>query len=131
MRQLTIAVDFDGTCVHSEFPHVGPDMFGAELALKKLAQDGHRIILWTCREHFPYGGVNDVLEPAIEWFRKKNIPLYAINGNPDMTLQGFPIARKCHADVIIDDRSLFIPRTQTGDIDWCAIYREIKLMAED
>lgn len=129
MKQLTIAVDFDGTCVHDKFPYVGADMFGAELALKRLVEDGHKIILWTCREHFPYGGVDDVLELALEWFRKKDIPLYAVNGNPDMTLQGYPIARKCHADIIIDDHALFTPYTMNGDIDWCAIYRAIKLIA--
>lgn len=132
MKKLTIAVDFDGICVHDEFPHVGADMFGAELALKKLQSDGHHIILWTCREHFPYHGVDDVLQLAIDWFTKRDISLYAINGNPDMILEhDYPIARKCHADVLIDDHALFIPRLPNGDIDWHSIYKEITRLSNE
>lgn len=131
MKKLIIAVDFDGTCVHNEFPHVGADMFGAELALKRLQADGHHIILWTCREHFAFQGVDDVLQLAIDWFDKRGIKLYAINGNPDSVLKhDYPIARKCSADVYIDDHCLFMPRTPAGDIDWHAVYMEIKRIAE-
>ena len=129
MKQFTIAVDFDGTCVHDAFPHVGADMFGAELALKRLVEDGHRIILWTCREHTAYLTVPDTLQLAIDWFTKKGITLYAINGNPDMTMQGFPLCRKCHCDILIDDKSLFIPRCNNGDLDWHTIYTEIKRLS--
>ena len=47
---MTIAVDFDGTCVTHDFPKVGKNI-GAEIVLKKLADKGHKIILYTMRSH--------------------------------------------------------------------------------
>jgi hypothetical protein len=69
---------------------------------------------------------------AIDWFTKRDISLYAINGNPDMILEhDYPIARKCYADVLIDDHALFIPRLPNGDIDWHSIYKEITRLANE
>ena len=123
---LTIAVDFDGTCVKDCYPHVGPDIFGAALALKKCVADGHKLILWTCREHSAYGGVADTLQLALDWFAKKDIPLYAVNGNPDPVFEGYPICRKCHADIMIDDHGIGVPRNEAGELDWFRIYTLIK-----
>lgn len=124
-KTFTIAVDFDGTCVKDDFPRVGKDMFGAEIALKKLVADGHKIILWTCREHHSsFDGVEDTLQLAIDWFKRKGIPLFSINGNPEMI--DFPICRKCHADFMIDDHAVGVPRCENGDLDWFQIYRIIK-----
>ena len=43
-----ICVDFDGTVVMHECPAIGRDL-GAENILKRLAQKGHYLILWTMR----------------------------------------------------------------------------------
>lgn len=131
MKQFTIAVDFDGTCVEERFPHVGPDIFGAEMALKKLVFDGHKLLLWTCREHNSYKDVPDTLQLAIDWFDKKGIPLYGINENPDMNALDYPRSRKCHADFVIDDHSICIPRCTNGDLNWYAIYQAIRLASID
>ena len=40
---MTIAVDFDGTCVTHDFPNVGKNT-GAEIVLRKLSDKGHKII---------------------------------------------------------------------------------------
>ena len=45
---MTIAVDFDGTCVTHAYPDVGKNI-GAEIVLKKLSDKGHKIILYTMR----------------------------------------------------------------------------------
>lgn len=124
-KTFTVAVDFDGTCVTDEFPRVGKDIFGAEIALKKLVADGHRIILWTCREHSSFGGVEDTLQLAIDWFERKGIPLFGHNDNPEMI--DYPICRKCHADFVIDDHAVGVPRTGDGNLDWFQIYRIIRL----
>lgn len=50
INMLTIAVDFDGTCVTHDFPKVGKNI-GAEIVLKKLVDKGHKIILYTIRSH--------------------------------------------------------------------------------
>ena len=47
---MTIAVDFDGTCVTHDFPKVGKNI-GAEIVLKKFTDKGHKIILYTMRSH--------------------------------------------------------------------------------
>lgn len=125
-KTFTIAVDFDGTCVEEEFPRVGKDIFGAVIALKKLIADGHRIILWTCREHSAYGGVEDTLQLAIDWFNRKGIPLYGVNGNADPLIAGFPLCRKMSADIFIDDHCIGIPKTEDGHPDWFQIYRLVK-----
>lgn len=43
---MIIAVDFDGTCVTHEFPKVGRDI-GAVPVLRKLVENGHKLILFT------------------------------------------------------------------------------------
>ena len=48
-KSLTLAIDFDGTIVEDAYPKIGkPNAFAFE-TLKKLQQNGHRLILWTYR----------------------------------------------------------------------------------
>ena len=50
MQSLIIAVDFDGTIVDDAYPGIGkPKMFAFQ-TLKKMQENGHRLILWTYRE---------------------------------------------------------------------------------
>ena len=46
-KTLTLAIDFDGTIVEDAYPKVGKAKIFAFETLKKLQQDGHRLILWT------------------------------------------------------------------------------------
>ena len=48
-KGITIAIDFDGTCVTHEYPNVGRDI-GAAPVLRKLVENGHKLILWTMRD---------------------------------------------------------------------------------
>ena len=94
---MKIAVDFDGTCVAYDFPNIGNDI-GAIPVLKELIAAGHKLILWTVRS-------DNHLTPAVEWFKQNDIPLYGINENPG---QGkWSTSPKAHADLYIDDYSLF------------------------
>lgn len=45
-NKLTIAVDFDGTCVTHDYPAVRKDI-GAIPVLKALVEAGHKLILYT------------------------------------------------------------------------------------
>ena len=74
IRNAPIALDFDGTVVTHEYPHIGEDA-GAVPVLKELVANGYRLILHTMRH-------GALLEQAVDWFRSRGIPLYAINENP-------------------------------------------------
>lgn len=54
-----IAVDFDGTLCHGNWPDVGKPNWKLIDKLLKLQGEGNKIILWTCRE-------GDALLKAIE-----------------------------------------------------------------
>jgi len=45
---MDINIDFDGSVVTHEYPHVGQDI-GAVPVLQKLVENGHRLILFTMR----------------------------------------------------------------------------------
>lgn len=117
IKKMTIAVDFDGTCVTHDFPKVGKNI-GAEIVLKKLADKGHKIILYTMRSHpsektesAEASGMipttDDCLQDAIDWFAKYDIPLYGVNDNPSQHSQ--TDSPKVYANIYIDDAALGIP----------------------
>lgn len=94
-----IAVDFDGTCVTHEYPHMGIDI-GAVPVLRELADNGCKLILYTMRS-------GSLLQRAEDWFRSNSIPLYAINENP--TQKEWSSSPKIYADIYIDDSALGCP----------------------
>jgi hypothetical protein len=108
-----IAVDFDGTIVEDRYPDIGrPTLFAFE-TLKKLQEDGHRLILWTYR-------VQDKLEAAVAFCRENGIEFYAVNQSyPGEDLLDPQNSRKIHADLFIDDRNW------GGLPDWGEIYQGI------
>ena len=70
--KLIIAVDFDGTIVEDAYPKIGkPRLFAFE-TLKRLQEDGHRLILWTYRS-----GLR--LEEAVKFCNDYGIQFYAVN----------------------------------------------------
>ena len=99
-RGLTIAIDFDGTCVEHDYPAVGMDVAGAAETLRQLQAKGHRLILYTMRS-------GEILEAAVEWFRSHNIELWAINENPEQ--RAWSASPKVYADYYIDDAALGTP----------------------
>ena len=96
---MTIAIDFDGTCVTHEYPNVGKDI-GAIPVLKKLVDKGHQLILYTMRD-------GKELQDAVDWFKENNIELYGIQKNP--TQHKWTSSPKCYAELYIDDAALGIP----------------------
>ena len=105
-KDIKITVDFDNTCALEDFPLVGTDVPYAAETLKRLASNGIKLILWTCRQ-------NEQLKDAVEWFRRNDIPLFGVNEDPQpdetrAALYGIP--RKIIGDFNIDDRNLGCPR---------------------
>lgn len=100
---MTIAIDFDGTCVTHDWPKIGKDI-GAIPVLKELVNKGHLLILYTMRSDKPE---QKSLTDAINWFKENDIPLYGIQKDPHQL--GWSTSNKCYAQLYIDDAGLGIP----------------------
>lgn len=98
-KQLTIAVDFDGTIVENRYPRIGKPVLFALETLKKLQEDGHHLILWTYR-------CGRELEEAVEFCKSKGINFYAVNKSYPEEVFDPNISRKIQADIFIDDRNI-------------------------
>jgi hypothetical protein len=123
---VIIAVDFDGTIVHSKYPHIGRLKFGARRYLRKLwfksFGDGdyrrrverYTLILWTCRD-------GQDLENATEFLKKHGIYFHHVNENDPKRIELYGgDSRKISADLYIDDKS--------GWVCWPLIYLKIRWM---
>ena len=111
-NKLIVAIDFDGTIVEDAYPKIGkPKLFAFE-TLRRLQDDGHRLILWTYR-----CGIK--LEEAVIFCEENGIQFYAVNKSfpeEDFDLKN---SRKIYADLFIDDRNL------GGFMGWGEIYQMI------
>ena len=109
-KTLTLAIDFDGTIVEDAYPKIGkPNPFAFE-TLKKLQQDGHRLILWTYR----YG---KTLQDAVDFCKKNGLEFYAVNCSFPNEEYNSKKSRKINADLFIDDRNI------GGFYGWGEIYQ--------
>ena len=119
---MIIAVDFDGTIVEHRYPSIGKELPFATETLKKLVEEGHRLILWTVRE-------GHLLEDAVNFCRERGLEFYAVNRDYPEEEKGRNnhFSRKLKADLWIDDRNL------GGLPDWGTIYEMVhhKLTYED
>jgi hydroxymethylpyrimidine pyrophosphatase-like HAD family hydrolase len=100
---MIIAVDFDGTIVEHQFPEIGKMLPFAANAIKALKEEGHKLILWTCRNDIdPANNGRLILTEAVEFLKDQGIEFDAINGNiPGLGINPRP---KVYADLYIDDR---------------------------
>jgi hypothetical protein len=129
------AIDFDGTCVTHAFPEIGLEI-GAAPVLKKIIENGHKIILHTMRSDMinPKSETREIraiggnyLSDAIAWFHKHNIPLYGVNFNP--TQSSWTNSTKPYADIYIDDAGFNVPLlynpvlSDRAFVDWIMIER--------
>lgn len=109
---MTIAVDFDGTIVEHCYPEIGREEPFAIDTLKKLAADGHRLILWTVRE-------GKLLDDAVNFCHERGLDFYAVNSDYPGGSWNENAQRKVVVDMYIDDRNL------GGIPDWNTIYEMI------
>ena len=109
---LIIAVDFDGTIVENAYPKIGKPLIFAFETLKKLQEDGHRLVLWTYRS-------GKRLDEAVEFCKKNRITFYAVNKSFPEEKFTPEHSRKIHADIFIDDRNI------GGFIGWGEIYQKL------
>ena len=99
-----IVLDFDGTVVKHRYPIVGEDI-GAVPVLKKLVQNGHKLLLNTMRSR--NSSLGDTLQPAIDWFASNGLPLYGVNENPNQ--KKWTSSPKVYGSIYIDDAALGAP----------------------
>lgn len=118
-----IGIDFDGTCVTHEYPHVGKDI-GAVPVLKALVEKGHKLILNTMRSDNEDG---EYLTDAVKWFEENNIELFGIQRNP--TQDDWTSSPKVYANIYIDDAALGCPLTFNSGyslrpyVDWVIVHK--------
>lgn len=115
---MIIAIDFDGTIARSDFPVIQGEVPYAAESMRKLKEQGHYLLIWTCRTG------NDLLQ-AINWLLERNIPFDRVNDhNPEnMAIYGNG-GNKVYAHCYIDDRNLF------GFPGWPACVKEIERMQD-
>ena len=130
---MEICIDFDGTCVTHEFPKIGKDI-GAVPVLKKLVEDGHKLILFTMRSDIKEVFSEDeaihkvsgnYLTDAVNWFKGNGIELYGINENPNQ--KTWTLSPKAYGQLYIDDAALGCPLiydskiSDSPFIDWVKV----------
>jgi len=98
-NSLSIAVDFDGTIVENRFPEIGKPILFAFESLRKLQDEGHRLILWTYRS-------GKRLNEAVDFCEKNGLKFYAVNKSYPEEEYDKTISRKILADIFIDDRNI-------------------------
>lgn len=107
---MIIAIDFDGTIVEDNYPNIGKLKDYADTVIRNLKDDGHFIIIWTCRTNKP-------LLEAVDFLHKHDIPFDAVNSHEPKNILSFGMgAVKVYADVYIDNN-------QVGELPkWTEIY---------
>ena len=135
---MEIVLDFDGTCVSHKFPNIGEDI-GAVPVLKKLVENGHKLILFTMRSDIvnPASEDNELhlesgnyLTEAVNWFKENEIPLYGIQTNP--TQHTWTTSPKAYAQMYIDDAALGCPLkidkklSDNPFVDWSIVSKLLK-----
>lgn len=135
---MKICIDFDGTCVTHEYPHIGSDI-GAAPVLKKIVEAGHDLILFTMRcdtNKYQRGNGKELVESlpgeylshAANWFKENNIPLFGINTNPEQ--KTWTTSPKAYGQLYIDDAALGIPliydKHKRPFVDWSKVEELLK-----
>lgn len=109
-NKLIIAIDFDGTIVEDKYPGIGKPRIFAFETLKKLQENGHRLILWTYRS-------GKTLDEAVAFCKKNGIEFYAVNKSFEEEQFDYSKSRKIYADLFIDDRNI------GGVLGWGEVYQ--------
>lgn len=113
MKTFILAIDFDGTIATDSFPQVGILRKDADTIIRKLYEDGHDVIINTCRTG-KYEGL------AEHFLKKHKIPYHFINSNLPRVIDFYKQdCRKVSADYYIDNRNI------GGLPSWKEIYKII------
>ena len=96
------AIDFDNTLCENAYPKIGAPKCDVINFCKARKAEGHKLILWTCRE-------GELLIKAVSWCAKFGLYFDAINNNLPERIELYGTdPRKIGADFFVDDRNLLI-----------------------
>ena len=99
---LVFATDFDGTICENKYPDIGAPKCDVINFCKARKAEGHRLILWTCRE-------GELLDKAAMWCLRHGLLFDAYNANlPERIEQYGTDPRKIGADFYVDDKNILI-----------------------
>lgn len=100
MAGKIISIDYDDTIVYADYPNIGAIKPHAREVINNLYNQGHTIIIWTCRS-----GEHETM--AADYLRSLGVKFHHINENhPDNIAQYDSDSRKIFADIYIDDKQL-------------------------
>ena len=113
-NKLILAIDFDGTIVEIDYPDIGELKESAVEYINKLYDDGHQIIINSCRVG------NQEVEMC--WFlHGQGIKHHYVNENHPAMIDYYGTdTRKISADLYIDDKNL------GGLPEWKDIYKLVQ-----
>jgi hypothetical protein len=95
-----ISIDYDDTIVYADYPNIGTIKPHAREVINNLYNEGHFIIIWTCRS-----GHHEQM--ASMYLREMGVKFHHINENhPENIVQYDSDSRKIFADIYIDDKQL-------------------------
>lgn len=114
--KLIIAIDFDGTIAKTEYPLIIGLMPHAKEVINKLSDEGHIIIVNSCRANQP-------AEMMRRFLDDHGILYHHINENSPHRIQTYGSdTRKISADIYIDDHNL-----GCNGIYWPEVYYQIQV----
>jgi hypothetical protein len=97
---MIIAIDFDGTLHTGNWPDIGAPAPYAKEVMQSLEDDGHYLIIWTCRER-------EHQTEMVNWLLEHGIPFDRINEHQPGSTEPYGYAsRKVYADLYIDDKQV-------------------------
>jgi len=107
-QKKVYAIDFDGTLCVNEYPMIGGPIQEVIDYTKKIVEEGHKIILWTCR-------TDEKLQEAVDWCNQKGIYFDAVNENLEENIKLYGSdTRKISADHYVDDRAIKVDEIVSG-----------------
>jgi hypothetical protein len=110
VKQLVISVDFDGTIVKSKYPEIGKLRWLAKPVLRWLKQQGHILILNTCRQDKALCNCFEgdrALTEARMFLHDNGIDFDYCNHNARHLIDQYGDCRKIGADLYLDDKAFF------------------------
>jgi hypothetical protein len=124
VRPRRIAIDFDGTIVKHDYPHIGDPVPHAGTVLRALENEGNTLMLWTMRS-------GPTLDDAVTYCRRV-LGITMKHANIDPTQERWTFSPKLYADVYIDDAALGCPLVDDGSgrpfVDWIVVESKLRTL---